>query len=121
MKQISFETAALAYKKKFKLGSFAAYDINGNITSPYYGGIFKNDEYENGDCVYEAPYQEELLEWLRNKHKCFIVVSPKFYDKVVVWKVQVIFDSCNSLDNNEDFLTYEDALEFGLKLALEYI
>lgn len=121
MRQISFETAALAYKKQFRNGSFAAYDINGKITSPYYSGIYKNGEYENGDCVYEAPYQEELLEWLRNKHKCFIVVSPKFYGNVVNWKVQVIFDACNSLDNNGDFLSYEDALEFGLKLALEYI
>lgn len=95
MKQISFETAALAYKKNFKLGSFAAYNIDGNITSP--------------------------LEWLRSKHKCFVVVSPKFYDKVAVWKVRVIFDACNSLDNNGDFLSYEDALEFGLKLALDYI
>jgi hypothetical protein len=121
MKQISFETAALAYKKKFKLGSFAAYDIDGNITRPYYGIIYKNGDYENGDCVYEAADQEEVLEWLRNEHKCYIVVSPKFCNDIVNWNVQVIFDACNSLDNNGDFLTYEDALEFGLKLALERI
>lgn len=57
-------------------------------------------------------------------------MTPEAYDDGVNWNVQVLFydateDGCwarNStvmFGDNGEFPTYEDALEFGLKIALE--
>lgn len=79
---------------------------------------------------YKGPHtQSEVQEWLRKKHDCFVVVTPEAYDDGVNWNVQVLFydateDGCwarNStgmFGDNGEFPTYEDALEFGLKIAL---
>lgn len=122
MKRISFETAMLADEKGYIAGSSYAYDNKGNITHPYYGSIYKNGK-DNGDCVYEAPYQEELSEWLRNKHNYLILITPHISSQIIKWNVVIIFfpsdNSWTNYKNDKDFSTYEDALEYGLKYALK--
>lgn len=80
---------------------------------------------------YKGPRtQSEVQEWLRNKHNCFAVITPEAYTDGINWQSQVLFYDNSSYDcwgdnssgmygDNGEFPTYEDALEFGLKLALE--
>lgn len=130
MKRISFDTARLADEKGYKVGCNQCYICDTQtIGAPYYGDSFKNGD-DNGSCIYEAPYQSELQEWLRNNYNCFIVITPEAYTEQINWQVQVLFYDNLSYDcwsnkssgmygDNGEFPTYEDALEFGLKLALE--
>lgn len=81
--------------------------------------------------AYKGPRtQSEVQEWLRNNHNCFVVVVPTAYKNGVNWEVQVLFYDNTTWDcwsnkssacygDNGEFESYEDALEFGLKLALE--
>lgn len=53
---ISFETAKLAKKKGFNIGSRKGYTFEGNLENPHYGHFYKNLDNSNS-LSYEAPTQ----------------------------------------------------------------
>lgn len=79
--------------------------------------------------MYEAPYQAELQEWLRNEHKIHIVVMqsnlPMTEPQTDEWEWGyniVMVDNPNEcLSVRMGYNTYEDALEAGLYEALNII
>jgi hypothetical protein len=73
MKYITYEQAKWLDKIGYKNGSTICYDIQGNPTVPYYGTKFYNGE-NNGDGVYEAPEQHELVDWLLEEHNIWVEV-----------------------------------------------
>jgi hypothetical protein len=73
-----------------------------------------------------------LQKWLRKKHNIHIIIDVDFYEEGINYMCQVLIYDVNDImytskkstgqygDNNE-FPTYEEALEFGLQKALELI
>lgn len=126
MQRITVETAKLAAEKGYKEGCDKTYTAKGgNICSPYYGSIFYNGD-DNGDSVYEAPYQAELQDWLRAVHDIYVAIDRNMCgwnialqrtDGFLI-KTRFIINGPNS-GNAWD--TYEEALEAGLQEALKLI
>lgn len=129
MMRISFPTAKLACEKGYKAGCDKCYTAKGTrLWPPCYGNLFKNGD-DNDDCMYEAPYQAELQEWLRNERKIHIIVMqsnlPMTEPQTDEWEWGFdIFEvnyPASSLCLSMGYATYEDALEAGLIKALNII
>ena len=71
--------------------------------------------------------------WLRDEHNLHVCIHPEFYTTGINYCVQVLcyapeLEDCENHDkctfmhgDNGEYPTYEDALEFGLELALNLI
>lgn len=125
MERISFETAKLALEKGYKNGSNKVYTATGKyLWTPYYEETFHNGD-EDREFKYEAPYQAELQEWLREKHNIFMKISHCISGKKGYWDIwlyRYYYDKPSELLNHASSLhdTYEEAVEVGLKDALTY-
>ena len=122
---VSLETAKLAKEKGF----------NQFYCNTHYNKIDKlivdTEGYPNGDrwveymkyCI-SAPTQSLLQKWLREKHNIYIVCwwydkEDKFYTELGRKTKEKIFVQCGN--TTLLFNTYEEALEEGLKHALNLI
>lgn len=126
MERISFETAKLALEKGYKNGSNKVYTATGKyLWTPYYEETFHNGD-ENREFKYEAPYQAELQEWLREKHNIFMEINHSISSDNkgywTVWLYKYYCDMPNKQLNSASgcYKTYEEAVEVGLKDALTY-
>jgi len=120
---VSEETARLAKQKGFNETTdylFGEYD-------GYCGlHIFENDNRHNNDKQFSAPTQKCLQKWLREVHNFQVYAYSntihrkdnvsKFVDYVVYVNTVPLNDAWD-----EEFQTYEEALEIGLQHALEEI
>jgi hypothetical protein len=122
---IEFKTAQLAKEKGFKnYRGHTSYRPNGIISNwegkydhngkPETLGFFKSD--------ISAPTQYILQTWLRNK-KILVEVRP--VDDWSSWCYSIFMEDCMSpffeVKNNNEYPSYEDALEAGLYEALTNI
>jgi len=116
--KVTFETAKLAKNKRFDIETHTVdYMLNGN----YVG--------ERGACIscteYAlAPTQSLLQKWLREIHNILIDVGSSFNG----YSVEVMTKDSNNKwlnmefsSDNEQYETYEEALEAGLQEALKLI
>lgn len=130
---ISFETAKLAKEKGFNEECYHVYNIfdNGNILDSAYdmtGYLLFSEEdlkyaNDNGyNCIY-APTQSLLQKWLREVHKIHISVEMGLlYSVDVVYEVIVKREANVEVEFiNDEYKTYEEALEVGLQEALNLI
>ena len=104
---IKADTALLAKQKGFDEYCMWAYDKDGKLINPFTRLAL---------CL--APTQALLQRWFREKHKLEIDVSSdvlgfyvELFDRNTFKRIKVI--------PNNIFETYEEALEVGLKFALE--
>ena len=109
---ITFGTAKLAKEKNFKIRCCSLYN-----------GLRNNEivemTYKNGlEGWYSAPTQSLLQKWLREEHGVLIGLYP-FKDHAsdsndpCVWKT--------THTKQEEYKTYEEALEAGLQEALKLV
>lgn len=125
---ITLETAKLAAKIGFDEKCTKEYDKQGNIVSCHYSYVVNSDIDDYGVCT--VCTQAQLQTWLRDKYK--IHVNPEPYlestipddTDVTGYYVGPIYNRygkeiCGVSDSN--YPTYEEALEKGLKSALEFI
>lgn len=101
---ISFETAKLAQEKGFDVLTDFEYIDNGQL-------VERRHCYQNRLC--SAPTLSLLQKWLRDKHKCHIILSSLDEDS---WKYHI-----PNIGGHNNFSTYEKALEAGLINALKLI
>lgn len=129
MIHISFDTAKLAFEKGYKVGCASCYTAGDKRRwTLHNGSSFKNGD-DNGNLIYEAPYQSELQEWLRNEHKIHIVVMqsnlPMTDLQTDKWEwgynIVMVDNPTEDLSVRMGYETYEDALEVGLYEALNII
>lgn len=129
---ISFETAKLAKRKEFnqrvsQVYYFASKEITKddedsfNMIPEYYSD-FRN----SADKFYiSAPSQSQLQKWLREEKRCIVYVTP--IDSWDSWKYTILMEDVISpffepeYDRFNEYKSYEEALETGLKTALELI
>jgi predicted transcriptional regulator len=145
--RITFKTAKFLKEKKFDItvyGCYTEFLINQNDPEYPKGGgpfsmvkgeiEFENDYMKNNDksygdyscknyTMYAAPTQSLVQKWLREVHNIQVYCysssknsEGKYRDYVVHINEKSIND-----DRDEEFQTYEEALEVGLQVALEMI
>lgn len=77
---ITFEQARLLCKIGFTVGTRNSYNELGNLILPYYGDKYVNGN-SNGDSLFEAPEQHQVVEWLRINHNIELSVQVNFYNR----------------------------------------
>ena len=112
MELISFETAQLAKEKGFSIGCDWQYDecgyIGDSLCMPHY---------------FKAPFQYQLLDWLRERHKLHIEIG---YDDLrwyyIIYKPEVDENyNVNIFKNFAGINNYNNCLERALQEALKLI
>lgn len=126
---ISFETARLAKEKGFDSSIYGEHlHINQNRwffsegEKCFYGFA---EDIDDEECYLEAtsylvpaPTQSLLQKWLREIHNIHvIIVGSNIVGPAVTYDACVMFNGTNFL-REDNSLSYEDALELGLKIAL---
>lgn len=128
---ITFETAKLAkevgfneFSEKVYLGEESEGKGALNIWE-YVSGHIINKIYT--DVYYKAPTQSLLQTWIREKYGLFVEVIvdktsyPKFAVDVHIYTdTEVVWNTIRQ-DNWSLYNEYEEALEVGLMVALEYL
>jgi hypothetical protein len=129
---ISFETAKLAKEKGFKETFGIFYTNEGELkevdrcychTEDYYCSCGFEEAVEECKKSIQASSQSLLQKWLRETHNIEFVIKP-FYDSSL-HKTTYVADPINILNGKTARISrqcsYEEALEEGLKLALNLI
>ncbi len=119
---VSFDTAKLAKEKGFNLQLTSCYFYDWEYFKQKLStsAILKNHNAD--DESYSAPTQSILQRWLRNKYNIQVYVyshtlrNEKWGDYVVYVNNEALNDA-----RDEEFQTYEEAMEFGLAKALKKI
>lgn len=136
MERISYNTAALAQEKRFNLPVTAFYKVKDFL--PILEENVPISNYNGQIYLKSAPFQYELLDWLRNVHKVLIIVVYNYEYDSTPWewfihkldengKPMIIFESpigsgmCDTLQSMSSFTKYEDALEDALTRGLKLI
>ena len=142
---ITLETAKLAKEKGFKKKAKKSYrqpvvtKRGTNIKEEreyklcktgYEYSSFTEISYPNEE--YSAPTQEQLQKWIREKHGMHLVIIPTVTADWTYKVITVLSERDNGITSvsdlppykevcGEDFSTYEDAFEAGLKEELKQI
>ena len=137
---VSFETAILAKKKKFDIPvKYGVYGKKMKLSQNF--GWEKNQKLEltnwnaktkqkKGSQATSVPTQSLLQKWLREEKKIFVCTDISPISGNYEYFIHHILD--HNMETNEfaplikesngyDFISYEDALEEGLKEALKLI
>jgi hypothetical protein len=132
---ITFDTAVLAKEKGFDLDVCCFYDVDGihkdyHLTFRNYNGIKWSGSENHIDIgkkvnFYSAPSQSILQRWIRENFHLHITIFSSSQESWM-FKITKLHESLSQHDENdksygEDFNSYEDALEQGLKNSLEKI
>ena len=119
---VSFEVAKLLKEAGFDWGCKTHYH-NGCLDSIYGGKHDYNSErYDDGgyNVYYSAPTLDVAQRWLREVHHLHITI---FSSSQESWMFRITKQHQNLEDGvyGEDFNTYEEAQEAGIKKALELL
>lgn len=130
---VSFETAKLAKAKGFNKLCFYYYNKIGELIEPeenWSNTIVEftvdltdlldnyNNKYQEN---YSAPTQSLLQKWLREEYDIHIAVTPFILNNKNRYYAILYYDDPENSGNDEDFNTYEEALEEGLQEALKLL
>lgn len=143
---VSFETAKLLKEKGFKVETehelwYVAKEFSTGChwNSCTYKVGETTREYDRKYCI-SMPTLQMAMKWLRDVHKCIITFSWGFENRVddksdfsgnIVWSYNIAIAKHNSarkgngdyfdmyISEREDYPTYEEACEAGIKHCLE--
>ena len=126
---VSSEIAKLLKEAGFDWECTHYYSVN-TLHEPNNGFIHIYKQYEalfydhnrTKMSVYSAPTLDVVQRWLREVKQCYVQVYPmfSFEGTLEYYFVEVIHPNSRNIKSNE-FNTYEEALEAGIKKALEII
>lgn len=121
---ISIATAKKAKEKGFNLECWYYYSCDkpvsgkGNVLCVRDWANIKNigsKDSQDGTLIYSAPYQNILQCWLRKQYRILVMVTPLAIDE---WEVQVFDVNNKYVSLTQNFISCEDATEFGLMTGL---
>ena len=147
---VSFKVVCLArdlgYTQESTLLSQPYYNHKGVLNGDVIDYIWKYLKFKDGTIPQEeinkvqpirAMTQSQLQKWIREKHDLHIQITVEAFKNGYNWGVQIMdlkFDNSETENwkefgdrttglygDNHEYETYEDALEFGLELALNKI
>lgn len=122
MKKVSIKTGMLATELGYR-DSNDMWLFKSTISGILYGTNTKGG-ISGKEKTFKQPTQTELQSWLRKKHKIEVVAVPHTTSGVRDYRPMVkvpAFDIDFDLILNHRLNTYEKAMEYGLKLALDFI
>lgn len=118
---VHFETAKLAYEKKFEENCLCVYDGQKNLgyALDFLGELVFDQKdieasWENNFESYLAPFQSQLQKWLREKYN--IHINVRFEEKGYT-----VYEKVTEMEKTGWYATYEQALEDGLIEGLNLI
>lgn len=115
---ITFETAKLAKEKGFDENALSFYNEDGSDLNPLQDNINYYDKFKK--CT-----QSLLQRWLREEHNIQVYVNShtRHGPARTYWKDYIAYVDNFAINDarDEEFQTYEEALEVGLYHALEKI
>ncbi len=118
-RKILFDTAELALKKGFTVPCRDGFLEEEFVES---WDLHLSDHYEErlkSQKGFGAPTQSKLQTWLREFHK-IEVVSVRYMPSIYHWSIEDD-NTGNEYFSDDSFKTYEEALEEGLKEALNLL
>lgn len=119
---VSLEIAKLLKKAEFNwavktyyhyLSPYDEYNLEFDSISTNYNHL------DNAD--FSAPSLDVTQRWLRRMKGLFVCVVPEIKDYYATWNFYICNEQGLFYENEDCFLTYEDALGSGEKTALEMI
>ena len=111
---VSFETAKLLKEKGFDEICFNVYTgTNNNYYPPFINHEFTLKEETD---YFTIPTLQMAMKWLREVHKLYMYTA--FAGMEEVWFSR-IYDKNKHLKDLDNFKTYEEACEAGIKYCLE--
>ena len=85
-------------------------------------GSVECTNYNSSTCKYlKVPVLEVAQRWLREIKGIFICTTPEIKDYQATWNFYICDEQGLFYENEDCFLTYEEAQEAGIKKALELI
>ena len=114
---VSLEVAKLLKKAGFNWDTYSAYNKDGMFTDKNRSILTWND-FAN---YYSAPTLDVAQRWLRELKGIFICTTPEIKDYYATWNFYICNEQGLFYENEDCFLTYEEAQEMGIKKALEMI
>ena len=85
-------------------------------------GSVECTNYNSSTCKYlKVPVLEVAQKWLREIKGIFICTTPEIKDYQATWNFYICDEQGLFYENEDCFLTYEEAQEIGIKKALELI
>lgn len=123
---VSFETAKLAKEKGFDIPTRYGFSERRSLVR-----VDTSDNWNQDKELYSRPTQSLLARWLRENYGLFIEVTVDFirlirecdyakYYPIYYYKI-VNLNNADYTNNKEEFHSYEEAMEAGLREALELI
>ena len=113
---VSLEVAKLLKKAGFDWDTYSAYNKDGMFTNKNRSILTWND-FAN---YYSAPTLEVAQRWLRKTHHLHITIFSSSQESWM-FRITKLHEKLENGVYGEDFYTYEEAQEAGIKKALELI
>ena len=113
---VSLEVAKLLKKAGFDWDTYSAYNKDGMFTNKNRSILTWND-FAN---YYSAPTLEVAQRWLRKTHHLHITIFSSSQESWM-FRITKLHEKLENGLYGEDFYTYEEAQEAGIKKALELI
>lgn len=108
---VSFSLAKKLKEKGYTLDTAHHYDDNGGIVV----SLVEFDE----RCVYPCPEIHQVLKWLREEKKRFVVIHPEGHDVHYYYTVHNLARSFDVFEYTQSFATYEEAALEGIEYCLD--
>lgn len=114
---VTLETAKLLKEKGFNEWVYEDHGATHSTIDADFVG-HSNSNLENNQ--YAIPLQSEAQTWLRNRKNVIVIVD---YDIVYSkkWDYEIWYDGALRVSSFERYDSYEEALEKGLKEAIDFI
>ena len=124
---LPFELAKKLKEKGLKNNCIGYYDYAGEFHYNYESDIankeicFCHNKYDNiwHEDLVDAPTISQVLKWLREEEKRFVVIHPTGHDVHYYYTVHNLARSFDTFEYTQSFATYEEAALAGIEYCLD--
>ena len=117
---VSLEVAKLLKEAGFDWECKTYYDISLYRDEIIIEGEFHDYNFTTGNIIFSAPTLEIAQRWLRKTHHLHITIFSSSQESWM-FRITKLHEKLENGAYGEDFYTYEEAQEAGIKKALELI
>lgn len=117
----SFEIANLMKEAGFDWKQYSFYNSKGILINGTFAANWNNKIWHIDGSKVSAPTLNVTQRWLKEVEGIFVCVIPEIKDYHATWIFYVCDAQCMLYEDDDCFLTYEEALEAGEKKALKLI
>lgn len=116
---VSLEVAKLLIKAGFDWKQYSFYNSKGILINGTFAANWNDKIWDIDGSKISAPTLNIAQRWLREVEGIFVCVIPEIKDYHATWIFYICDAQCTLYEDDDCFLTYEEALEEGIKKTLE--